>query len=961
MDKEIRSDTTSRKEKKPTNRIRTHDLINEYDQSFNAKRWLKAQRFKAQNLTDPNLDLDPGPKLLRGSGKNQLGALQIEGKTVFVDASKNPAPDTSFGFISVFADVKIPEKHPWTTLALKFNPKKLGWIERESLRMFRFDPDSKQYKMAPITNVSQAGDYVWGQITQSGTYALIGVHSHPAVLGTVRTICGFRNLHEFLNPGLQRLLRERICALILCPPDGFREIFDPPFLDNFDRHGGGRDYPIPRDETGQIPGSLNGAGNICDLCFGNPGGLLPECEIVDRPPPPTCVDTRWSTVGPVDLAGMISQVVVDPTDSRRLYAAAWNGGIWTLRVDHYPGSGWRPLTDQLETLMMSAIAVAPSDGEVLYAAGRMTQKLYRSADRGGAWIRTSDDDLGIVRKILVHRSNPENVWVASQTGLRHSHNGGASWELLKTGNMTDAAMDPQDASIVYLAQRNQGIFKSFSSGFGDWGEPILNWSRANSPSSTWIELDLGYRRADGNLQDDANRTVAVKFGDEVFVNHQGGGGGDSAWASKGKRGGNGYGGWCHALAVDPFDPNVILAGQQELYRTTNGGDDWDQVATYYRPHEDQQSVAFDRENANIAYLANDGGVFRSQDDGETWWVEDESVADAIMARRNLNLNLVTSEFYRVGVHPNNALGNVYHSGLIGSTNLDSGRWKGREGHAWEFNYVYAHQKFNGRFFVFSSQVSIRELPLAGSPGFNLRKFGAFKPYTRGGGTSTAVGAIAVDLRPASNTILVGAMADSETGEGYRLLRTLQGDNVPTKNADDTWNNLPIWETVIDNGTDPIVTVQLSRSTPGMGYAMSHSGLTFRKADVNDAGGWDQMGQWTRSPVRQMAINPVHDTHIYAITSNRFARSVDGGASWTEHGEATLPASEFNSIVSHPANAALLYLGADVGVFLSTDEGDHWSAFDTDLPNAEVLQIFWVDDYLYAVTHGRGLWRRHICA
>lgn len=942
-------------------RIRTQDLVKAYDKEFNTERWLSAQKFKTQNLSKLHLDNDPGPKLLKGLKGKSIGILQIEGKTVSVTTCKNPAPNLSFGYISVFADVKVPEQCVSATLTLQFNSKKLGWVARESLRLFRFDSKSKQFYMAPFTNVSQYGDYVWGNITQSGTYAIIGVHSHPAVLGTIRTICRFSSLSSFLSNDLQTLLRNRICAVILCPPDAFDIMFDPEFLDRFDRHGSANGYPMPRDESGRIPSSFGGVGNICDQCFGSPDLLLPECNIIDRPPAIHCVDTPWETVGPVDLAGMIKQVIVDPTDSRRLYAAAWNGGIWTLRVDQYPRSGWQPLTDQLETLMMSAIAVAPSDGSILYAAGRRTGKLYRSTDFGLSWSRTSDASLSEIRKIIVHRSNPNTLFIASSSGLRHSNDAGTTWELLKSGNMTDLAIDPQDSSIIYVTHKNQGLFKSYSSGYGDWGSSILDWSVANTPSSAWIELDIGYRHVDGSLQDDASRTVVVKFGDEIFINQQGGTGGEDAWESKGKRGGNGYGDWCHALAIDPFNPDVILAGQQELYRTTNGGDTWNKVATYYRPHEDQQSVAFDRSNQNIVYLANDGGVFKSEDNGETWWVEDESVADAIADKRNLNLSLVTSEFYRVGVHTNNALGNVFHSGLIGSNNLDTARWRGREGHAWEFNYVYAHQKFNGRYFVFSSdRVLIRQLDVSGLIGFNLRLFGEFRPYTNGSGTSTVVGAITVDMRPTSNTILVGIYPDTPSGAGYRLMRTLEGDNVPTKNPDNTWNDVPNWDTVIDNGSDPIVSVQLSRSTPGMGYAISKSGITFKKDEVNDPGDWDEVGQWNRSNIRQMAINPVNANRIYAISSSRFARSFDGGLTWTEHGAATLPNTEFNSIITHPRNESLLYLGADIGVLVSADNGDTWSLFDTDLPNSEILQIFWVDNFLYAVTHGRGLWRRRIC-
>ncbi len=71
-------------------------------------------------------------------------------------------------------------------------------------------------------------------------------------------------------------------------------------------------------------------------------------------------------------------------------------------------------------------------------------------------------------------------------------------------------------------------------------------------------------------------------------------------------------------------------------------------------------------------------------------------------------------------------------------------------------------------------------------------------------------------------------------------------------------------------------------------------------------------------------------------------------------------SELNAIVCHPEIWDTVYLGADAGVFVSYDEGASWSPIDDGLPNAQVLQVLIDGNYLYAVTHGRGLWRRVIC-
>jgi len=94
-----------------------------------------------------------------------------------------------------------------------------------------------------------------------------------------------------------------------------------------------------------------------------------------------------------------------------------------------------------------------------------------------------------------------------------------------------------------------------------------------------------------------------------------------------------------------------------------------------------------------------------------------------------------------------------------------------------------------------------------------------------------------------------------------------------------------------------------------------------------------------------------------LSQNRIARSINGGKSWVQVGKGSLPESQFNSILAHRSNGQTIFLGAWIGVFISTYEGDTWSAFDYGLPNAQVYEIFWSEEYIYAVTHGRGLWRR----
>src|SRR6185436_18714999 len=63
-----------------------------------------------------------------------------------------------------------------------------------------------------------------------------------------------------------------------------------------------------------------------------------------------CFKYRWESKGPFEMSGAIRHILVDPVNDHRLYAGAENGGLWVLDDDRHRENGWRPLTDNLETL-----------------------------------------------------------------------------------------------------------------------------------------------------------------------------------------------------------------------------------------------------------------------------------------------------------------------------------------------------------------------------------------------------------------------------------------------------------------------------------------------------------------------------------------------------------------------------------------------------------------------------------
>jgi hypothetical protein len=933
------------------------DMVVERLRRFSPKSWTSAMEFKRALPRDMPTMPDPGPAVFADLGGDEPGVVvDGDGQKGPVTSAENPKPGASFGFVNVAARVALRSSSGGATLALRFDPKSLGPVVRSSLRLFHWDERRDQYFLVPHSAPSLSGNYVFGRIHESGIYTLIGINAYPPVYQTLKHLCLAQQwLGRSSGVGIDFIL-PRICELILCAPDMMRQFSDPVFFGEAERAAAEEGFllpsgPIdrwPRPGEGPVPDS------ICDQCRGLGQLALPECSIILEPPLVTCFTGGWETVGPTNLAGCIKLVLVDPVDSNRVWCGAANGGVWRLdSVSTYPASTWVSLTDTQDDLQVRTLAVAQGDNRVVYYADGLG-RLLRSDDTGSHWTVVTAAGLGTVQKIVVHNADPLTVLVASDSGLRVSFDGGMTWAIVRNGDILDAVLDPQDSSIVYIGERGTGVLKSFSMGFGQWAT-VLPWSRAAAAAtSSDIKIALGRRHAGGAVETNADRTVVAKFAHEIFVNQLGGRETTvSGWVSRGLVGDPAQIWWDNCLAVDPFDSRVILSGQRELYRSADLGLSWATVASFYSPHEDQQCVCFDIQKPNVVYLSNDGGVFRSADDGVTWFVGGATVADEIAARRSLVSGLVTAEFYRVGLSSVVSVGNLYHSGIIASDNVNSTQWQGIEGHSWEFAEVLADTKRPGRFYVLHGELSRRRYPGTGANDFI--RFGPFTPSSDG-----AVSAIAVDVRPTSQTIVCGARNNPVPGVANALMITSEGNKEPYVDGAGNLIDVPVWSVAIDAGARAVVACSFAPSDPGRCYVMASDGKVWRKDEVNSAGAWLEPGAWSAGDVRQLAVNAHDGTHVYAISGTRVGRSIDSGTTWTDVGTGGLPPGELHSIVADPANPHVLYLGANVGVFRSPDEGDIWSAFDVGLPNAPVGQVFRDGDFLYAVTYGRGLWRRRLC-
>jgi hypothetical protein len=109
-----------------------------------------------------------------------------------------------------------------------------------------------------------------------------------------------------------------------------------------------------------------------------------------------------------------------------------------------------------------------------------------------------------------------------------------------------------------------------------------------------------------------------------------------------------------------------------------------------------------------------------------------------------------------------------------------------------------------------------------------------------------------------------------------------------------------------------------------------------------------------SVARQIIQDLTDKKILYAISHDGFFRSVNGGSSWQNIGSSSLPKIKFNCITTHISRTKTIFLATDTTINVSCDRGSSWESIGAGLPNCTIMQVFTNEDYLYAVTFGRGI-------
>jgi photosystem II stability/assembly factor-like uncharacterized protein len=693
---------------------------------------------------------------------------------------------------------------------------------------------------------------------------------------------------------------------------------------------------------------------------------------------PVTAALQWRMIGPF-RGGRTRAVVGVPSKPNLFYIGAVDGGIW--RTDD-AGRTWQPIFDDQPTQSIGAIAVAPSDPNIIYVGSgeglhrpdlSVGDGMYRSDDAGRTWRHLGLADSQQIPDVAVDPGNPERVFAAvlghpfgsnPERGIYRSVDGGKNWQkMLGKDNDTGGsaiAIDPGHPNIVYAAlwqdrlgpweDKNQfqgtggGLFKST-----DGGEHWDHLTAGLPENTTQINFSIAASRPDriyavvGTNEPSAYSSAA---GLGFFRSEDGG----RSWnriTSDPRPSLRIGGGDLPIVRVDPSNPDTVYSTGLVTMKSVDGGVTWTSLRGA-PGGDDYQNLWINPNHSDTLALVSDQGAVITLNGGKTWssW-----------------FNQPTAQLYHVSVSPTfpyRVCGGQQESGSVCiSSRGNDGSITDRDWHpvgVIEYGYVApdpldpdviygAGRNVVSRFHQSTGQVQdvtpiplrsssirvTRTEPLLFSPSDPHKLFYAANQVYRTVDAGMHWDVISPDLTretpgiPASVGTMHGPNMDTQRGSVYALGISQHDQFIWAGTSDGL-----VWRTG-DSGKN------WSNVTP--------PGLTaWSKVAQIDASHFDDETAYVA--VNRMRID---DLRPYAFKTH------DGGKTWQSIANG-LPADEpVNSVREDTQRKGLLFAATEKSVWVSADDGDHWSSLQLNLPRTSMRDLWIHGSDLIVGTHGRSIW------
>ncbi len=684
---------------------------------------------------------------------------------------------------------------------------------------------------------------------------------------------------------------------------------------------------------------------------------------------------RWREIGPF-RGGRAIAVAGIPGDPNTFYFGAVAGGVWKTTDG---GNTWTPIFDKQPVASIGAIAVAPSDPNVIYVGtgeacirGNISHGngVYKSTDAGKTWQHVGLEDTRTIGALIVHPQNPDIAYVAAlghvygtntERGVFRTTDGGETWEKVlykdeKTGAI-DITFVPSNPRILFAALweahrtpwslssggPGSGLYKSTDGGTtwkrlegnglpkGIMGRIGVSASGAD-PNRVWalIEAEQGglYR------SDDGGETWQLVNNDRSYRQR--------AWY------------YTHVIA-DPRDRETVYVLNVGFHRSTDGGRTFSTIRV---PHGDNHGLWIDPSNPQRMINANDGGANVTQNGGETWTRQDtqptaqfyhvttddqfpyyvygaqQDNSTVAIASRSDSGGIDRSDWYAVGgcesgyIAPS-ADGSIVYAGCYGGQIT---RWerKTRQAHqisAWPENPMgHGAADLKHRF-----QWTAPILISPHDPKVLYHAAEVLFMSTDEGMSWTAISPDLTRNDPSKQGPSGGPITKDNTSvEYYNTIFTV---------VESPHERGTLWV-----GTDD-----------GLVHITRDGGKNWQNITPRDLPEWSLISLLEVSPHDAATAFIAVDRHELDDYRPYIYKTSDYGKTWQKITNG-IPESTFvRAVREDPKRRGLLYAGTETGVYVSFDSGANWQSLQLNLPTAPIHDLVVKNDDLVVATHGRSFW------
>ena len=681
-------------------------------------------------------------------------------------------------------------------------------------------------------------------------------------------------------------------------------------------------------------------------------------------------------IGPAAMGGRIADI--DAVIDKRLiiYVGSAGGGLWKS-ID--AGITFKPVFDKQPSLSIGAVKVDPNDPKTVWVGtGESWTRnsvsigtgIYRSKDAGDTWQKMGLENTERIARIVISPKDSNTVYVCAPGHLWNAHpdrgvfktiDGGKTWnKILYVDDNTgcaDMATDPENPQVLFAGMwqfrrkpysfesggPKSALYKSVDGG-ANWKQlknglpagPLGRIAVAVAPTKHNVVYALVEAKHTALYRsDDSGETWVEKNSDYNIV-------GRPFYFAR--------------IVVDPANPDRVYKPGFGLSVTDDGGKSFAGLGGFTGggPHGDFHGVWVNPKNTDELLIGTDGGVYQSEDRGSHW--------------RYLAV-IPVSQFYHVTydmAQPYNVYGGLQDNGTWMAPSQYPGGIHNREWRNIGFgdgmwaqvdpkdqDVVYVEYQ-GGKISRFRKSIlerkDIRPLPRPGEPDFRFNW---------------------------NSPMHVGASGALYLGGQFLFRSTNQGESWDRISPDLTSKN-PEWlkqeesgGVTIDNSDaetyETIYTISESPRDPKVIWAGTDDGNVQLTRDGGKT--WTNLvknipdlppNTWVSS-IEASHFDPAiayatFDGHMSGDMKTYIFKTADYGKTWQQFSGDGI--NGYAHVVRQDlVDANLLFVGTELGLFLSLDGGAHWAQFTGNLPNVAVRDVVVHprDGDLLIATHGRGIY------